>query len=43
MPFTLCGAVEPEVGFVCTEPKGHPGDHIASDDSGRVIKRWPQS
>lgn len=42
MPLTICGAAEPETGYVCTEDRNHTGDHKACDDTGRVIKQWPQ-
>ena len=29
-------------GFLCTLMKGHTGDHIATNQAGNEISRWPQ-
>jgi hypothetical protein len=41
----LCGVLEEALfagsGPVCTEPRGHEGDHIADDpETGREVSRW---
>jgi len=54
--YEACGAIDgvfgPDCGPVCTEPKGHDGDHVAVDftqtrggmyPGGTVVSRWGQS
>jgi hypothetical protein len=40
-----CGAEKPEqgpqLGWLCTLPRGHIGSHIAHDLDGTVITKWP--
>lgn len=40
--FGECGQFDPEDGFVCTEPSGHSGEHVARDEEGGECNRWAQ-
>ena len=35
----ICGADSPN-GYVCSEPAGHDGPHVAARGPGRVIEEW---
>ncbi len=30
-------------GYVCTQPRGHTGDHIACSERPCGLHRWPQT
>lgn len=32
-----------DLGYLCTEPRGHHGDHVAADPRERILARWPRT
>ena len=38
---TMCG--NNGLGWICTKPAGHPGDHVACGKHAHDIISWPQS
>jgi hypothetical protein len=36
----ICAQRSPNAGGYCTEPAGHPGEHIARSIGGEVVARW---
>jgi hypothetical protein len=45
-PLSTCGSLQPEVsprhiGYRCTRPQGHSGNHVACHDEAHQLAKWP--
>lgn len=39
----FCGARSPIVGWLCTRPPGHVGDHVAHISYATIAARWERA